>query len=192
MKGNKTPVVFLQKILKTIPHLSPKDCLISQNLRRERAPISLPIWNLNFPPQNPLRNSFYIFCPLPSQMLIRKPPQASSSFYRNVFYYLKFRSEYWLSRLPHSNHPKEDFYSKKPAPCLFKLIFLLHHDTIYFQISLWEFTRFIVLSIKDTNYLFNLSGFWNTWITHQLAIYNIKQQNLPWGYNLLSSVPSLN
>lgn len=34
-------------------------------------------------------------------------------------------------------------------------------------------------SVNDTSYLFNLSGFWNIWITHPLALYNTKQRILP-------------
>jgi len=160
---------------------------------RERATVSLPILNFSFPLQNPLRNSCYF--------LLFAFPNANQETNSDKFQFLHRK----VFIIPNSglniDFPdcliptllrKIPVLRNLPTWCLSKLVLLLCQDVIYFQISLLRVYRCSATSIRETNYLFNLSGFWYTWITHQLAIYNSKQQNPAWGYNLLSSVASFN
>lgn len=160
---------------------------------RERTSISLPILNFSFPLQNPLRNSCCIFLfALPNANQDTNPGKLQF-LYRKFFIIQNsgFNVDFPDYLIP-TLLRKIPVLKNLPTWCLSKLVLLLCQDMIYFQISLLRVYRCSATSIRETNYLFNLSGFWYAWITHQLAIYNSEQQNLAWGYNLLSSVPSLN
>lgn len=95
------------------------------------------LWNFNFPQQYPLRNSYCFFFSLPSQRQIRTPPQASSGSTEELFIIQNLGLDIdVIGCFIRTCIRKISILKNQPTWCLSKLVSLLCHDMIYFQISL--------------------------------------------------------